>query len=208
MPKLICYISYRQHAVISMSLSWLYLYCQLLAKFQKVWCPTITTAGSSGEWSYFLTHWGNYIEATKVNGKDSVIQLLKCFDEELRKDFRWSAGGSLTNKMEDEVFAAINTLAVHKENTMVARVALYEMRQDRWNHPFLWCSCAWPSRSLQIPIKLPHLQHWGQIHWPHSPWRHRKGHLRLGNRTRTTWSHESKHDTWGSVPIYQSQRGR
>ena len=72
---------------------------------------------------YFLTHWGNYIEATKVNGKDCVTQLLKCFDEELRKDLTWSAGGRLTNKMEYEVFAAIKTLAVCKENTMVARVA-------------------------------------------------------------------------------------
>ena len=39
--------------------------------------------------------------------------------------------GSLTNKTEDEALATIKTLAVSEENTMVARVALCEMRQDR-----------------------------------------------------------------------------
>ena len=54
--------------------------------------------------------------------------------------------------MEDEVLAAIKTLAVCKENTMVAHVVLYEMHQDS-------DESAIPNRSLQIPIKLPHLQH-------------------------------------------------
>ena len=54
--------------------------------------------------------------------------------------------------MEDEVLAAIKTLTVRKENTMVAHVVLYEMHQDS-------DESAIPNRSLQIPIKLPHLQH-------------------------------------------------
>ena len=42
-----------------------------------------------------------------------------------------SAGGSLTSKSEAEVLSAIRTLTVREENTMVARVALHNMRQDR-----------------------------------------------------------------------------
>ncbi len=40
-------------------------------------------------------------------------------------------GGTLTGKTEDEVLAAIRGLAVREENTMVARVALHNMRQER-----------------------------------------------------------------------------
>ena len=56
------------------------------AKIEKVSRPKISAAGSSEEWSYFLTRWHEYIDATKVSGKDKVIQLLECCDENLRKD--------------------------------------------------------------------------------------------------------------------------
>jgi hypothetical protein len=36
-----------------------------------------------------------------------VVQLLECCDEQLRKDLTRSAGGSLTNKSEEEVMAEI-----------------------------------------------------------------------------------------------------
>ena len=101
------------------------------AKIEKVRRPTISSAGSSEEWSYFLTRWHDYVEATKINGKDKVIQLLECCDEQLRKDLTRNAGGSLTNKTTDDVMAAIKKLAVRDENTMVARVQLHNMRQDR-----------------------------------------------------------------------------
>ena len=42
-----------------------------------------------------------------------------------------AAGGSLKDKSHDEVMASIRKLAVREENTMVARVALHNMRQDR-----------------------------------------------------------------------------
>ncbi len=42
-----------------------------------------------------------------------------------------TAGGSLVNKPVDDVMASIKALAVRTENTMVARVALQNMRQDR-----------------------------------------------------------------------------
>ena len=101
------------------------------AKIEKVRRPTISSAGSSEEWSYFLTRWQDYVEATKVEGKDKVIQLLECCDEQLRKDLTRNAGGSLTNKSTEEVMEAIKKLAVRDENTMVARVHLHNMRQDR-----------------------------------------------------------------------------
>ena len=53
----------------------------------------------------------DYVDATKVTGKDLIIQLLECCEENLRKDLSRAAGGSLTNKTRDDVLAAIKTLA-------------------------------------------------------------------------------------------------
>ena len=100
-------------------------------KLERVRRPTISAAGSSEDWSYFLTRWGDYVAATNVTGKEKVIQLLECCDEQLRKDLTRNAGGSLTDKTADEVMAAIKKLAVREENAMVARVQLHNMRQDR-----------------------------------------------------------------------------
>jgi len=44
------------------------------AKVEKERRPTISSAGSSKEWSYFLTHWKDYVEATKLKGKDMVVK--------------------------------------------------------------------------------------------------------------------------------------
>ena len=59
------------------------------------------------------------------------MQLLECCDETLRKDLTRTTGGSLTEKTENEVLQAIRVLAVREENSMVARVSLHNMRQDR-----------------------------------------------------------------------------
>ena len=101
------------------------------ARVEKVRRPTISSARTSEEWSYFITRWQDYAEATKVEGKDKVTQLLECCDEQLRKDLTRNAGGSLTNKSAEEVLEAIKKLAVREENAMVARVQLHNMRQDR-----------------------------------------------------------------------------
>ena len=98
---------------------------------EKVKRPTISAAGTSEDWTYFKARWDEYTEATKVTGKDRVIQLLECCEESLRKDLTRSAGGSLANKPEVDVMLAIKTLAIREENTMVARVELHDMRQDR-----------------------------------------------------------------------------
>lgn len=101
------------------------------AKVEKVKRPTVSAAGSSEDWTYFLSRWKDYVQATKIQGKDLVIQLLECCDESLRRDLTRSAGGSLVDKSEQDVLQAMRTLAVREENTMVARVALHGMTQDR-----------------------------------------------------------------------------
>ena len=73
------------------------------------------------------------MEATKVTGKDRTIQLLECCDDQLRKGVTRSIGlgRTLTDRPEEEILTLVRRLAVREENTMVARVALHNMRQDR-----------------------------------------------------------------------------
>ena len=60
--------------------------------------------------------------------------MLECYDEQLRKDLTRNSGGTLTGMTKDQVFKAMKTLAISEENTMVARVALQNMKQGR-NEP-------------------------------------------------------------------------
>lgn len=99
------------------------------AKVEKLKRPTIGLAGTREAWSYFLTRWGEYKVGTKLSGSDVVTQLLECCEEELRKDLTRAAGRSLADSSEEDVLAAMKALAVRAENTMVARVALSNMRQ-------------------------------------------------------------------------------
>ena len=81
--------------------------------------------------TYFKSRWTDYVAATKVTGRDKIIQLLECCDEELRKDLTRSAVVCLTEQTEDDVLKAIRVLAVREESVMVARVALNNKQQDR-----------------------------------------------------------------------------
>ena len=85
------------------------------ARVEKVRRPTVTAAGSSEDWAYFVTRWQDYVEATKIEGKDMIIQLLECCDEQLRKDLTRNAGGSLTNNTADELLAAIKNFLSEKK---------------------------------------------------------------------------------------------
>lgn len=98
---------------------------------EKLKRPTISSAGSSEEWVYFETRWDEYRRGTKLTDGDVVVQLLECCSDELRKDLIRAAGGSLSSKSEQDVLTAIKMLAVRRENTMVARAALHNMRHDR-----------------------------------------------------------------------------
>ena len=99
-------------------------------KADKVRRPTITGGGSSEDWQYFVTRWEEYAAATKLTESDKVLHLLECCDEQLRRDLTRAAGGTLSAKPENEVMGAIRKLAVHEENTMVARFTLHQMSQD------------------------------------------------------------------------------
>ena len=66
-------------------------------KVEKVKRPSISPAGSSEDWTYFISRWQDYVTATKVTGRDMIIQLLECCDENLRKDLTRSAIGTLTD---------------------------------------------------------------------------------------------------------------
>ena len=101
------------------------------AKAEKVKRPTVSSAGTSEELTYFLSRWKDYVDATKIKDKELIIQLLECCDETLRRDLTRAQGGSLTTKTEEIVLAAIRQLAVREENTMVVRVTLNNMTQDR-----------------------------------------------------------------------------
>ena len=93
--------------------------------------PCLSSAGTTEDWQYFKSRWSDYVKATKIDGTDKIIQLLECCDEQLRKDLTRTAGGTLTGMTEDVVFTAMRSLAVREENTMVARVTLHNMKQDR-----------------------------------------------------------------------------
>ena len=100
-------------------------------RVEKVKGSTVSSAGTTEDWQYFKSRWSDYVRATKLEGTDRVIQLLECCDDQLRKDLTRIAGGSLTSMTEDQVLEAMKTLAIREENTMVARVTLHNMRQDR-----------------------------------------------------------------------------
>ena len=102
-----------------------------VARVEKVKRPSVSSAGTTEDWQYFMSRWGDYVKATRLEGQDRVIQLLECCDDQLRKDLTRNAGGTLTEVTEDQVFAAMKKLAIRQENTMVARVTLHNMKQDR-----------------------------------------------------------------------------
>ena len=85
------------------------------ARVDKVKRPTITAAGSSEEWAYFMSRWSDYTAATRVAGRDRVVQQLECCDEALRKDLTRLAGGNLTTKTEEEILNVIkNSLCARR----------------------------------------------------------------------------------------------
>lgn len=99
-------------------------------KAEKVHRPTITTQGTTEDWSYFLSRWQEYKAATKITGVDIVFQLLETCEDTLRRDLNRTYG-TLVGETEDNVLRFIKTLAIRPENIMVARVKLINIRQER-----------------------------------------------------------------------------
>jgi hypothetical protein len=121
------------------------------ARVEKVRRPTVTAAGSSEDWAYFTTQ--DYVEATKIEGKDMIIQLLECCDEQLRKDLTRNAGGSLTNNTADEVLAAMHkkTCCQRRKYNGRTRPTTQHAPRQRRDNPQFWCPITRSSRRLQIP---------------------------------------------------------
>ena len=102
-----------------------------VARVERVKRPDISSVGTTEDWIYFQSRWGDYTKSTKLVRPDRVLQLLECCDEQLRRDLTRNTGGTLAGETEEDVLAAIKALAVREENVMVARVALHHMKQDR-----------------------------------------------------------------------------
>lgn len=94
------------------------------AKTEKVKLPSISAAGTSEEWSYFLSRWSEYVRATRIDGRNKVVQLLECCDEPLRKTSHDLPEVVLQIKLRKQYLQP-------SKNTMIARVTLHNMRQDR-----------------------------------------------------------------------------
>ena len=69
---------------------------------KKVKRPTITGAGTSEDWN-FQVRWNDNVTATKVTGRDKVVQLHECCDESLRKDPTRTVGSGTADKSEEDV---------------------------------------------------------------------------------------------------------
>ena len=113
---------------------------------EKIRRPMVSAAGSSETWAYFVQRWTDYKQATHLNDSDTVFQLLECCDEELRKDLSG----------EETVLKNIKTLAVSKENVMIARVKLQQMQQDRDEPVRAFAArLRGAGRSLQLQHQMP-----------------------------------------------------
>ena len=62
------------------------------SKVEAVKRPTISAAGTTQDWLYFMSRWGDYVQATKVQGAEKAIQLLECCDPGLRRDLQRNNG--------------------------------------------------------------------------------------------------------------------
>ena len=83
-----------------------------VAKAEKVKLQCISSSRSMEDWQYFRSRLIDYVEATKLSGTDSVIQLLEYCDDQSRRDLTQNVGGTFTGKTENKVLAAMKTVAV------------------------------------------------------------------------------------------------
>ena len=70
------------------------------SRLEKVRRPVVSASGTGEDWNYFDARWAEYKAATGITGRELVLQLLECCDEELQKDLTRTAGGSLADKSE------------------------------------------------------------------------------------------------------------
>lgn len=103
---------------------------QTSAKVEKVRRPTITAGITNQQWIFFHSKWVEYRDATKIKGRELIIQLIECCDDALQVNL-FRVNGSQKDDPEETVITAIRKLAVHDENIMISRATLSNMKQDR-----------------------------------------------------------------------------
>ena len=85
---------------------------------------------TSEDWEYFITRWDAYKTATRIVDHDATLQLLECCEDSLRKDLHRSHS-NIAMATEIDALTAIKALAVKAEISMVSRMTLLTMTQDR-----------------------------------------------------------------------------
>ena len=99
-------------------------------KPEKLSRPKVSNESTSEDWEYFITRWDTYKTATCILDHDATLQLLGCLEDSLRKDLHRSHS-NIAMGTEIDALAAIKTLAVKAENTMVSRMTRLTKTQDR-----------------------------------------------------------------------------
>ena len=91
--------------------------------------PSITSAGTAKEWKFFENQWRCYADATRIEGRSRVLQLLECCDLPFRRTLT-QQGRSWTKRQKLPcLLAAIKHLAVRSESDLIAKVTFRAMRQ-------------------------------------------------------------------------------
>ena len=172
-------------------------------KIENVKRPIVSSAGTSEDWSYFLSRWSDYVAATKVSGKDRIIQLLECCDEQLRKDLT-RAGGTRTNDTEADVLKAMKKLAVREENTMFACFTLHRMHREE-DEPVHSYDARLQGQAgvCKFIIPCPHLRR--ELYRARTVWCPQQGTIWKRHTTWSTRWYKSRHVSWGTVPIRGSK---
>ncbi|XP_064090315.1 interferon-induced very large GTPase 1-like isoform X2 [Macrobrachium nipponense] len=96
--------------------------------------PTLPATGTSEDWSDFKSKWSKYVDAAKITGQEKVQHLLECCDEPLLRNLASCVGGTLTEKSEEELLAALKELVVQEENLVLPRDAQSSSHQDKNEH--------------------------------------------------------------------------
>lgn len=98
-------------------------------KFKR---PVIQAGGSTSDWAYFISRWEEYkTHIQPTDNKTTILHLLECCDESLRKNVTQGTSGNLYDKSPPQVLDLIKQHAIQVENVMVARVTLHNLQQDR-----------------------------------------------------------------------------
>ena len=91
--------------------------------------PTVSEEINSKGWSHFVTKWNRYKSLSQLQQEGTANHLIECCDDELQLCLNRAVGPSLSSFSEDQLLATIKKYAVKKENTLVNRHVLTDMKQ-------------------------------------------------------------------------------